>query len=282
VTYAALPVLKHVAQMFADAGGVLISNGKPGPPSYWSVPTITSNETGGGDQQPVDMALLGRTVTPLGNPGIIRSQRDVYRDVLIKINLGVLYFFYGETDHRPGGHNYVHDELIVKYMYPITFDNIKPGTVRGLERIVTIRDGVYGWQGDRSLHAVHYSDSRGQLVPSRFTTTVDAGGVRTVLDLDDDESAVVARIPGVLACDAPVNLIVRRYDASGIDIVANGHGEATFTFDRGAFAVYRGLMYSLKTNGLAQQIADHDDRLTFTVSLDGPTRIEVAHFTPGG
>jgi len=281
VTLTALPVLKKVAQMFDDAGGRLVSNGRGGPPSYWKYNTITSNETGGGDQQPISGMHLSRTVTPLGNPGVIKSERDIYHDVLAKLDLGALYLFYGETDHRPRGHNYVHEESLVTYMYPITFDHISPGTVRGLQRIVTKKSGTYGWHRDRSLHNIYYSDSIGRIISNRFVTTVDADSVRTVLDFAKNESAVIEKMPATAQSAAPLNVMVRQYDQNGAKLLVHGKGAVRFHFKNGRFPVYKGLIYQITTNGKPIVLKDNEDDLQFTVYLSGPATIKVEHFLPG-
>ena len=243
VTLTALPVLKEVARKFDRAGGRLVSNGRPGPPPYWKENVVTSNETGGGDQVPIGGMYLGKTVTPLGNPRVIHGERDVYLDALAKLDYGALYFFYGETDHRPGGHNYISRETLVTRMFPITFDTIQPGTVRGLERIVTRRSGVYGWPDDHQLHMVYLYDARGRRVANRSYSTVDETGTRTVIELADNESAVVEKIPARLAATGAVNLSVKRYDADGVEIVLRGGGEAELHLKDGPFAIEEGTRY---------------------------------------
>ena len=129
---------------------------------------------------------LGSTVTPLGNPTGIESLQDIYHDALRKLDHGALYFWYGEQGH-------IDEPTIVSYMYPITFESIHPGIVRGKERIVTKVSGVYGWPGDDSLHVVHFFDARGRKRPHGFVTTVDGDGVRTEILLAEGESAVIEK-----------------------------------------------------------------------------------------
>jgi len=269
VTLVALPVLKAVARKFSDAGGTLVSNGNPGPPSYWQEQTITSNETGGGDQIPVDAMHLARTVTPLGNPEVVHCERDVYQDVLTKLNLGALYFYYGETDHRPGGHNFITRQGLVTHMFPITFERIEPGVVTGRERIVTNRSGVYGWPDDFSLHQVFFSDARGQIVPSRCTTTIDQAGARTELVFSQDESAVVAKIPGTCSTNGTVNLRVDQYLKSGLSFLACGQSKIQITLSDGKLPVRKGKRYLLTVDGTSREIRASEDRLIFEVNLDG-------------
>ena len=199
VPYVALPVLKAVARMYTDAGGYLLTNGQPGPFSFTRLPVISSCETGGGDQQPISQLHLGSTVTPLGAPSAIQTFQDVYDDILRKLDLGALYFWYGEGDT-------VTEPTIVSEMYPITFESIHPGIVRGKERIVTKVEGVYGWPGSRDLHRVHFYDARGRKRPHGFVTTVDEAGVRTEIVLGEGESAVIEKLPVALDGEGAQNV----------------------------------------------------------------------------
>ena len=275
VTLVALPVLKAVARKFAEAGGTLVSNGKPGPPSYWKEKTVNSNETAGGDQTPVSAMHLGRTVTPLGNPTVLHNERDIYRDVLTKLDLGALYFYYGETDHRPGGHNYITRESIVTHMYPFTFDRIEPGVVTGLKKIVTNKSGVYGWHESRELHQVYLSDARGRIVPNRFTTAVDAQSVRTELNLEPDESAVVAKIPVSLNSARPVNIRVKSYGEAGLSLVASGKGRVEFVVSAGELPIAAGQMFRLTVGPSVAKVAAAKQEVRFSADLDGVTPIEL-------
>lgn len=237
-----LPILKEVARKFAAAGGVLITNGQPGPMSFCREAVISSCETGGGDQQPIAALHLGRTVTPLGNPTAIRTPRDLYRDILAKLDLGALYFWYGDR-------GFVTEPSIVASMYPLTFESIHAGTVGGRERIVTKVPGVHGWPGDRSLHAVVWTDARGKLRPNRFWSTADQSGVRTQLDLGAEQMAVIARLPVSLDCDRPVNVLVRGHDERSIELTVNGHGPARLRLPGTYQATVAGKPAALKADG---------------------------------
>ncbi len=61
VPYVALPVLTEVTRKFEKAGGMVISNGRPGPLSYQREAIVTSCETGGGDQQPIEGGLAAHS-----------------------------------------------------------------------------------------------------------------------------------------------------------------------------------------------------------------------------
>ena len=268
--YAALPVLKRCARIIRDAGGILVSNGHPGPRSYWREETITSCETGGGDARPIGALHLGRTVTPLGNPSAIRNERDYYRDMLTKLDFGALFFWYG------WGGKLTHKTL-AEHMYPITFESIHAGVVRGKERIVTKKSGVYGWPGERpsdsragrELHAVYLYDARGALTRHRFLTTVDAAGTRTEIRLERDQAAAIVRIPVVIQTAAPLNVCVRQYDARGTRIDLNGRGRVSVSVYDGDYSVSPSTRHGVVLDDRSSTVTARGVPVVFTVTLSG-------------
>ncbi|MBI3921093.1 MAG: hypothetical protein HY318_06725, partial [Armatimonadetes bacterium] len=269
VPYVAIPVLVKVARIISEKGGVLVSNDVGGPRSIWKEDIITSCETGGGDARPVGGLHLGRTVTPLGNPMAIQNGRDIYRDILTKLDLGALYFWYGDYDR-------LKYKTLVEQMYPITFDSIHGGTVRGLERIVTKKSGVYGWKGDRSLHCVYRYDARGALTRSDCLTTVDKAGVRTQVNLAEAQSAAVVKIPCRLTASAPVNVCVNRYDESMVSLELNGKGKATLTLTTGDFTVKDDRKYRVTIGGKTTDLMPKAGELRVELSLQGPVIVNIA------
>ena len=268
VPWVALPVLKKVVRMIEAKGGITFTNGHPGPRSMWKEAMITCCETGGGDARPLGGLHLGRTLTPLGNPHAIKNARDIYRDIIGKLDHGALYTWYGDRE-------YMQRKTLIEHMYPITFDSIHAGTVRGKERIITRKSGIYGWHGDGSLHVVYLYDARGALTRNNFITTVDKSSVRTELTLKKDQSAAVVKLPVTLTSSAPVNLNVRQYDANGIRITMNGKGTVDIHMTNGAFPVDRNSAYIVTAAGKTHTIAARKKDLTFPVELDGPTDLTV-------
>jgi len=268
VPYTALPILRQVIRLIAERGGVLITNGCPGPRSLWKEHYLTSNETGGGDARPIGGLHLGRSVTPLGNPGAIQNERDIYRDILSKLDLGALYWWYG-------GQNLITHNTLVEHMYPITFESIHAGVVRGRERIITKRSGVFGWPGERFLHAVHLYDARGAETRHGFLTTVDRDGARTRVQLQKDQSAAIVRIPVGLESSAPVNARVLRYDASEIRLVLNGTGPVKIVLEEGEYPIRRtrGHRVTIGERSLSVEGDEVAHGIEFEVS--GPTEISI-------
>ena len=281
VPYVALPVLKQCARIISDAGGVLVSNGHPGPRSYWRENTITSCETGGGDARPVGALHLGRTVTPLGNPRAIQNERDYYRDMLTKLDFGALFFWYG-------GPGKLTRRTLTEHMYPITFESIHAGTVRGKERIVTKRSGVYGWPGERregkragrELHAVYLYDARGTLTPHAFVTAVDGESVRTGVNLTRDQAVAIVKIPVTLESTAPVNVRVTEYSRDQIRITLNGRGEIHLTVQNGGYVIGDGEQHTVTLKQTAATVTSREGRLGGPHTLNGSTELTICRRLP--
>ena len=270
VTYMALPVLKKVARMISEKGGTLITNGLPGPRSFWNEDVITSGETGGGDQRPISGLYLGRTINPLGNTLAIQNERDIYRDILTKLDLGSLYFWYGEGD-------LLAHKTLVEHMYPITLHGIHRGTVRGKERIITKVSDTYGWQSDSSLHKVFLYDARGALTRNSFVTSVNEFGSRTEVSLAKDQAAVVERLPINLRASWPVNVLVRKYDAGNLEIDLNGRARAELRIANGKFPIVPGIEYQVTIGYKTRDvIADAKKGLRIPLDLAGEVRVVVS------
>ncbi len=148
------------------------------------------------------------------------SDKDTYLDSLDRLSWGMLYIYW--NDHM----ELAYPSLASK-QFPMTFEEIRSGLVRGKERIVTMNSGVYGWPEHRDLHIVHKFDGRGAPAPHNFITTVDRPGVRTELKLGKNESAVIQPIPVHLQANTPMNVRVLQYDDAATMILIHGRGEAT-------------------------------------------------------
>ena len=148
------------------------------------------------------------------------TQREIYQDMLDKLRWGVLYIYYNVRIP-------VTYPSLAARQYPMTFEEIRDGLVRGPERIVTMNDGVYGWPGQRDLHIVYPYDDRGAAGDNRAVTTVDQSGVRTALKFGPYESAVIEPLPASLEVSSPVNVRVLRFDDEEKRMLLNGQGRAT-------------------------------------------------------
>jgi Concanavalin A-like lectin/glucanases superfamily len=259
-------VLIEVIRRIEAAGGVVIANSYPGTRSIHREHILYCLETAAGGKV-CSRLHFAPSVIALGNPSGLNSDRDVYDDIRDKLEWGGLYFYYGEKSVSPG--------TIVTRMYPITVESIHAGIIRGQERIVTLRPGVYGWRGDNALHLVHYFDGRGEPVPHGFITTAGDGGARTALPLGDKEAAVVERIPVALEASQPVNARVEAYGPACIRLLLNGHGEVRVTVTDGAFPVRAGTDYTARAGDSAEPVIFRDGALALTVALRGETDVEI-------
>lgn len=268
VTFLALPVLKAVAQKFIDADCAFLTNGRPGPISFVKMPVLSSNETSSGNENTIPRLHLGSTVTPLGNPGAVKNAEDLYADILSKLDWGALYFWHGERQ-------YLTEPTIVSNMYPITFQSIHAGTVRGRERIVTKNSGIYGWHGDRSLHMVYSYNKRGRLQLNEHLTSVVSGEVRTELTLRENESAVIAKLSIEIEANDPINLIVRRYSSEEVELSLHGKGNTRLIIKDGEFPVTLENRYKIHVGEKEMVVVPRDGILTVDLALDGPVPVVV-------
>jgi hypothetical protein len=233
----------------------------------WKENYITTCETSGGDQLPISRLYVGPTVAAFGDPQRIKTRRDLYHDVLAKLDWGALYFYYGDKNLG------VKDPILVRHMYPFTLQELRAGWIKGKERIITRVSGVYGWPGRRQLHQVYRSDARGRLVPNGDFSTADATEVRTELKLADMESAVVEQIPVVLETAHPVNVLVSQYDAGGLELQLHGKGKVRLFLTTVKFRIQPGKTYVVLLSNRDHVEADAAGVLAADIALEGETLI---------
>lgn len=226
----AVPLLQQHAmaaygRKIMSKGGVVVANNVLPTRTVASLPFIFDKEITEGPE----MHLLPTPCT-LGNPASIEDEQGLYRDVLGKLSVGNLYFFYG------GPVDLKHEPLPAR-MYPITVTEVRPYLVIGRERLVTGRTGDYGWPRDRALHKVYRFDSRGRRSRHAFFSTADADSVRTRIELGVREAAVVERLPVVIETENPVNLAVEEMAQDRITVIMNGEGPVTLIGPMGHIGV---------------------------------------------
>ncbi|MGC9316804.1 MAG: LamG domain-containing protein [Armatimonadota bacterium] len=256
------PSMVQFTRRIADRGGVIVANSPVVTRTVGRLPLIVDQECIAGPD-----VHLAQTSASLGNPSRISSEADVYRDVLDKLRWANLYFYYGEGE-------LTHPSL-PQQMYPITIQELRPGTVKGRERIVTMRSGVYAWRGDRHLHLGYRYNALGMPVPAEFMTRVDADGVRTLVELDREESAVVRRIPVSASTDHPASVICARYDREAIALAISGSGRMTLRIADGDFPVRPNAPYNVTAGEVTTVRSDADGVLEVAVDLAGPTRVVI-------
>jgi hypothetical protein len=256
------PSMVEFAKKMLARGAVVIANNVIQTRTISSLPIIVDQECRSGPD-----VHLAQTPCALGNPPRIRNEVDLYRDVLEKLRWGNLYFYYGEPA--------LTYPSLPQQMFPITVEEIQAGMVKGKERIVTMNSGVYGWAGGRELHYCYRYNSVGISIPADFLTTVDASGVRTEVRLQQDESAVIKRIPVTLRTNSPVNLMCEQFNAEGIVLSLNGRGKVQIVVRTGDFKIEPGKAY--RVSGLAHPlVASQSGVLVVPLVLDGSAKVKIA------
>lgn len=225
---------------------------------------IHDSESGPGPQ-----LHLAPTITALAL-GHSDTQKSTYLNTLQNLQWGELFIFYGGRSH-----DYAWRPLASR-QFPMTFEEIRAGLVRGPQRIVTMNSGVYGWPGSRRLHMVYAYDARGGPLDHGFVTTINASEARTELQFSENESAVIEPIPITVETDTTTNCRVRQYDPGGINILLNGSGKVTLQIYTGPFAIQAGATYSVKINGTIRQVESRADSLAIAMTLDGQTNISIS------
>ena len=206
----------------------------------------------------------------LSLPSAIGSEPDIHRDVLDKLAWGNLYIYYQEGTLAAF-------PPVPARMYPITLDEIHSGWVKGKERLITARLGVYGWRGDRDLHFVSLFDARRGAGGSsasddgRLHGRADpcGSGAKTSVPWSGRYRCALSR-PG------PFILHVSKYDEKGCELVANGRGPSILTIRSGDFPIRPGTGYVIRRNGRYSRsaIATHGS-LSFSLELADEVRISI-------
>ena len=274
------PSMIEFARKIRDKGGVVVANNTMMTRSMANERYIIF------DQEVASGPHLhfGPSVTALAQ-GPFANQKEMYLDMLDKLSWGELFVYYQDRIKLPG-------PSLAAFQFPMTFEEIRSGLVRGRDRIVTMNSGIYGWPGEVQLHQVHAFDARGVLVRNRFLTTVDAHGVRTRLDFGGNESAVIEPIPVHLEAAGPVNARVTAYDHSSLAVELHGQGEAALqmfvatTYPDKRDGVYTdggmnpgvvgvGTPYRVTVDGETRVIEERDGLLSIPLALEGAVEVKV-------
>ncbi len=280
------PSMIQYARKIHNKGGVVIGNGVVLTRSVADEKYIIFDS----ECQAGPECHLAPSALALSNPPF-QTETEIYLDMLDKLSWGMLYMYYNERVPL------THASLAAR-QFPITFQEMRSGLVRGPERIVTMNSGVYGWPatqtagkpGDRRLHRVYKFDARGAEGPHNFITRVDQDSVRTALQFDQNESAVIVPIPVSLEATIPVNVRVLRYEGKTLKILLNGKGEATLdmfvgtsypdwrdgVFTNGGVSpidVDLGDAYRVIAGGTTTTIEERDGTLSVPLKLDGQVEV---------
>lgn len=281
VVLLSLPSMIEYSRKIRDKGGIVIGNSAVFTRSIANEKyVIYDSECASGPALHV-----APSVTALAAPPF-KTEKDIYLDMLDKLSWGMLFLYYNERL------NLDYPSLAAR-QFPITFEEIRSGMVRGKERIVTMNSGVYGWPGKPNLHVIFKYDNRGAPVSHDYTTTVDSTGVRSELRFATHESAVIEPIPVSVTSTSPVNARVLNYDETSLNILLNGQGAATIDMFVGTFYpdirdglftdggvnpadINHGAPYDVTINGQTITVTEIDGTLSVPLQLDSQAEVHIA------
>ncbi len=274
------PSMIEYSRKIRDKGGVVIGNNTVFTRSIANEKYILfDNECASGPQ-----LHTAPSVTALrGTSAAASTEKGIYLDMLDKLSWGACFLYFNERIPL------TYASLAARE-FPITFEEIRSGLIKGKERIITMNSGVYGWDGKRDLHLVYKYDERGAPVSHDFMTTVDKTSVRTELNFAKNESAVIEPIPVGLETSTPVNARILEYGDTSLKILLNGQGEATLEMFVGTLYpdvrdgvftdggvnpgdVGVGTPYRVSVDGTSTTIMDKDGTLFVPLTLDGQVEI---------
>lgn len=209
------PSMIEFARKIRDKGGTVIANSAVLTRSIANEKYIFfDEECASGPEFHLAPNLSALMRPPVGN------ETELYQDMLDKLSWGQLFNYFIERINLQG-------PSLAARQFPMTFEDLRAGVVRGPQRIVTMNSGIYGWPNKRDLHLVYKFDARGAPASHDFVTTVDQSSVRTELKLAPNESAVIEPIPvQIESQQSGINLVVRGYDGTNFRMTLNGHGDA--------------------------------------------------------
>ena len=219
-------LIEYIRRCTAKGCRVWINHGIPVPRSFAPLEAYWCCETMDGNQRIAALHLVPGAPHALHTPGKPLTAQGVYDEMRGKLSWGAMYVPFWIRDASQLTH-----PLITTEMYPLTVESIHAGCIRGSERIITMKSGVYGWPDDRRLHLVRLFDARGRVTTSRFLTTVDAAGARTRIDLAAGQTAILVKLPVTLESDRPVNVCVTRFENGELDLALNGKGAVVLQAD---------------------------------------------------
>ena len=79
----------------------------------------------------------------------LACDKIVFEDIKEKLSFGILYFSYYPPPYSHEGKGFASHALslpsILTHMYPITVRDIRPGTISGDERVITLHSGAFGF-----------------------------------------------------------------------------------------------------------------------------------------
>lgn len=184
VAYISQGLQNAVVSLAAQQNKYFLGNGSAALRSVNTIPALRFWE-GGNGMATLGFAHLNQVPLVLGNYGITDTQQGLFNAVKEALQVACIY--------SPGD-GYLAlkgpDNFICK-MYPITVDELYPGTVIGKERIITINSGTFAWSkatADAKFQLFVYDSEGNRITPSeepvvkdgQITITVPKNGMSIV------------------------------------------------------------------------------------------------------
>ena len=188
--------LKRIIEHVESKGGVVVTNSRPPVRCVESLHMYTFYEknvhTEGFYVESNTAATHLYTPICLGDINVRESLKDFMDDVRLQLRHGTLYYPYG-VSLPEGQENYG----VINRMFPFTPIEIHGGWLVGEERIVSLKDGVYGWN-DNSTIKCYLFDVDGREIPARFQIREEDGKTYADVVLKEGQIAILERAkPGM-------------------------------------------------------------------------------------
>lgn len=127
------------------------------------------------------------------------TDADYFQDIRDKLSCGNLYYTYWTPPGRMN-ESTVTRSTILSRMFPVTVEEIRAGSIKGPERIITLHSGTYSWGDDRPAMAWVY-DAEGRESPGELATARrDDGTLEFRIEVPPGGAAVIERPCGGRSC----------------------------------------------------------------------------------
>jgi hypothetical protein len=257
-TLVSLPFRLSIIHEIQDKGGILLGNGSTKTIDELNTGILRMVEIQHNDEIPHQ----GDLQTPYGFMGSNSSWQDFLRAFsLAKLPIGVI----------PGVKNtwinrYSND--IMPSLFPFTPIELHAGYLLGKERIIATHSGNYGWHGEKVLSLTRHFDENGKLTEKHFPIACSNEGVKSVVQLNENEAAVLIRLPMTFAPGTKVllpswsaSLTVNEYDADKISLDINAPHGGVLTIDN----IANDKPMQAHLNGKAQPLSVHGNQLKIQI-----------------
>lgn len=178
----AKPFHREMVRQLVERDATIFANQFDSTLEAAQLPVCHFAEPGGShDNYLLAAAQMSRTPMALH----VKRTRGVWGDAIAYLKRGLLMCYYWK---------YLRGDHLLKRCYPITVREIRPGVVIGEDRIVTCSSGTYSLGGDEPLVAYVYGPPGGELDRTVEGQTSVEGHAAVIVELNEDEAAVVMAV----------------------------------------------------------------------------------------